>query len=359
MTRVAVIACGLLALGCSAAKDVTRVGAKLVKEAVGPTAARPTVTVVSEPERWRLLSDEAHTGQNEAEYYFTLEADGKGVAPPTVVVRWPGVAVSRVLGADGPVSRAADEWRFRVHRGGPPTGVRTAIPSGRHINLLVFHNWLARRAGPYRTGEWPAVAIQAQLDYLFAAREAARLMGLADAAELGFTGDVRLYGFETNFPNGHVDHPPHFHIMLGWPGWLGTQATHFRLDAAGKILHNSLQIDTGKGLTAKEFAPGEVCECHDPQGRVGFTLTVLPDGSGVIWAWPHGGRRARLRREGAAGVSVALGSTGDTWQPAGVVRVTDQADLGRLSVTLTPPDGAPRTEQYRYDRDLGGLIRER
>ena len=89
----------------------------------------------------------------------------------------------------------------------------TSIDYGENVNLILFHNWIIRRAGKYRSGSWPANEIQAQLNYLLAAREVCFDMGLAEAPDPGFVGSVGLYGFETNFPHGHVDYPPHFHIV--------------------------------------------------------------------------------------------------------------------------------------------------
>jgi len=336
-----------------------RVGAKLVKVDVGMAAVRPEVVVTGPAGRWRLLDGEALSGENGREFFFTLEGPADS-ALPAVEVRWPGVRIARVLGADGPVDLGDGVTRFTVRRGAVPTGVRTTLKTGRNIYLCVFHNWEVRRAGPYREGPWPAAAIQAQLNYLLAAREAAKLMGLAEAEDPGFTGDVRLYGFETNFPNGHVDHPPHFHIMLGWPGWQGTQATHFRLDADGRILHNQLQVDYGGGKTeAKSFAPGEVCRPVDREGRVGFELAVATDGQGLSWHWPAGKVTYLLRAVagGAAeAVEVCAAAEGGGWEPRLRVRAEDDAVHGELRVTLTPTGGPSTTEVVRYDPDTGAEL---
>lgn len=361
MKAVLVVCAGWAAAAALAADGAgaARYGAKLVKADLAVPAARPEVAVTGQPERWRLLDGEALTGENPREYFFTLEGPADG-GVPAVAVRWPGVKISRVLGAEGTVDLGDGVTRFAVRRGTVPTGVRTTLKTGRNVYLCVFHNWEVRRAGPYRQGPWPATAIQAQLNYLLAAREASKLMGLAEAEHPGFVGDIRLYGFETNFPNGHVDHPPHFHIMLGWPGWQGTQATHFRLDADGRILHNQMQVDYGGGkMESRTFAPGEVCRPLDRDGKVGFELTVLAEGQGVLWHWPAGNAASLLRAAPggpAEAVEVCARADDGTWQPRLRVRAEDDAARGELRVLVTPGAGAATTETVRYDPDTGAHL---
>lgn len=362
---VAILSVGFLlasapACAADAAKPM-RVGAKVVKRVLAMAETPARVVVLDHPADWALLEGEKYTGENAREYFFTLEAKAQ-VEPPRVEVRWPGVDVERVLGAAGQVEKVEGGVRFRIHSGLAPTGVRTGFWVGRNVHMVIQHNWDARRAGPYRKGPWPAKAIQSQLNYLFAAREAAKAMGLADAADPGFIGDVRLYGFETNFPNGHVDHPPHFHIMLGWPGWLGTQATHFRLDADGLIDHNSWQMDDGKKLKSHTYSRGEVCPCRDREGKVGFELTVAGDGTGVIWRWPKSSDEYLLRAEpesGSAvnGVQVARRRAPDAmWEQVCLVRAEDAADRGEMRIVVRPVNGPEQVEVMRYDRDTGRLL---
>lgn len=347
---------GLCSFGLLAGQP-TQVGAKLVKAELGLPGTQPEVVVLDQPDRWRLLTDEAHTGVNAHEFYFTLEATEK-LAPPRVEVHWPGVRIDRVLGLEGEAERLDDGVRFQLRAGRAPTGIHTPIPAGRNINLLIFHNWEVRRAGPYRDGAWPQTEIDAQLCYLFAAAAAAQQMGLADAADPSFIGDVRLYGFETNFPNGHTDHPPHFHIMLAWPGWLNTQVSHFRFGADAKIMHNDFQVDTGHGLTAKHLGYGEPCPHLDRTGKVGFTLTVIDDGWGVLWEWPGSPDQWRLgSRTPADGVELSRRSGPDQpWRLCATVTARDDAATGVMTVTTKSAEGEPQVTTYRYDPDTGRML---
>ncbi len=336
-----------------------RAGASLIKASLGPAPA-PQVLVLTSPEKWRLVQDEGYTGRNAREFFFTLETEA-GLPPPEVEVKWPGVEIERVLGADGNTTRTSEGVRFRLaQNNGAPVKTITSIDYGKNVNLILFHNWIIRRAGKYRTGRWPANEIQAQLNYLLAAREVCFDMGLAEAPDPGFVGSVGLYGFETNFPHGHVDHPPHFHILLVWPGWLSTQATHFRLDPEGSILHNEFHVNDGRNITSKIFERGETCSCEDKEGRVGFQLTILENGSGVIWSWPD---RAdyMMKADSIAGsavdaVEVFKKINGD-WERIRWVRVEYHVSLGLLKVHLSYADGKAVMEEIHFDPDTGKLLK--
>ena len=338
-----------------------RCGAKIVKEDLNPTTSQPEVRVLENADRWRLLREEAWTGTNAREFYFTLQADAE-LPPPTVEVRWPGVKMARVLGASGQIQRIEDAVRFKMRKGRAPTSVLTTLHYG-SIHMAIFHNWEVRRAGPYRSGLWPANAIQAQLNFLFAAREMCRAMGFAESTDPGFVGDIRLYGFESNFANGHEDHPPHFHIMLGWPGWLGTQAGHFRLDDKGRILVNELQSDDGKNKMHKNFGPSEICAMRDRDGKIGFEVIITEAGRGVIMRRAAGQPEFLLAPDEktdsaieAVEVKRRKKATQD-WKPLCRVRATDDAAKGELKVHVQAQGANEQVEVIRYDPDTGQIVR--
>jgi hypothetical protein len=277
-------------------------------------------------------------------------------------VRWPGVRIARVLGADGKAEPISEGIRFKMRKGRAPTSVKTSLNYG-IINMVIFHNWEVRRAGNYRKGPWPADAIQAQLNCLFAAREMCRVMGYAGASNPGFVGDIRLYGFETNFPNGHEDFPPHFHIMLAWPGWLGTQAGHFRLDNTGRILKNELQADDGKKVHRCDYGPGDVCPMRDRNGKVGFELIITEGGRGVIMRRAAGEPEYQLSPDAKTGspitaVEVRRRQTAtNAWEPLYRVRATDDAARGEMNVSIRAASGAERKETIHYDPDTGEIAK--
>lgn len=359
--RVATWLCATWCWAASAGGTLTVVcGAKVVREELGQDRDLPRVVIEREAGSWKALSGEAWTGANAREFYFTLESETKDSPPPSVRVVWPGVRISRVLGAAGAVTPTPDGVRFTLGRGRAPTSVGTSLVEGA-VHMHLFHNWEVRRAGSYRGGPWPAVEIQAQLNYLFAAREMCRAMGFAAGDDPGFKGDIRLYGFESNFPNGHVDHPPHFHIMLGWPGWTGTQAGHFMLDGKGRVVKNVLMADHGTRRESATYGPDAVCRMRDPDGKVGFELIVLPGGNGVVMRRAEGQPEFRIGPASDAGsaldaVAVFRRETRTaSWERLCRVRAEDDAATGRMEIWVTGPDGQGRAESLTYDVDTGSL----
>ena len=117
-------------------------GAKLVKADLEPAGTPPDVRVLDNAGAWRLLREEAWTGTNAREFYFTLQSDG-ALPPPAVEVHWPGVRIARVLGADGKAEPLGDGVRFKMRKGRAPTSVKTSLDYG-IIHMAVFHNWEAR-----------------------------------------------------------------------------------------------------------------------------------------------------------------------------------------------------------------------
>ncbi|MEA3224314.1 MAG: hypothetical protein U9Q07_00050 [Planctomycetota bacterium] len=143
-----------------------------------------------------------------------------------------------------------------------------------------------------------------------------------------------------------------------WPGWLSTQATHFRLDPEGSILHNEFHVNDGKNITSRVFERGETCSCEDRGGRVGFQLTILEDGNGVLWSWPD---RAdyMMKADSVAGsavdaVEVFKKVNGD-WERIRWVRVEYHVSLGLLKVHLSYADRRAGMEEIHFDPDTGRL----
>ncbi len=269
---------------------------------------------------------------------------------PWIRVTWPGVPVRRVLTGkdDCPIEPAADGFRFRLGTSrADPSKLTQVLPAEPGINFIVFHNDEARRAGPYAQGPWPETAVRAHLNYLFAARQALIRLGLT-GADRGFNEQFNLYGFETNFPRGHVDHPPHFHIMMNWEKWEDVQVTHFRLDDSGCITHNDWQCRAEH----RRYEAGETCRLTLPDGSCVLELTITPQ------------RNLELRRPG--GGTVELRPDQETGDPSVAVEVVqagrrlasaaaeDNVRDGLLTVTYIHHDETPPrtdTETFHYDPD--------
>lgn len=333
--------------------ETTRWGAKVVKETFSETDS-PEVIL---PEGWKLCPGEAFTGVNPREYYFTVEAEGENRPAPSVKISWSGVKIAAVYGGEC-VRIHGDTADFRLNARRTPTSFTTVLPQQGAVSMGIFHNIPGLQAGEYRGKPYPKNEIQAQLNFLFAAREMMRDFGFTDSPErLG--GVLNLYGFETNYPNGHVDAPPHFHIMTMWNSWKNVQACHFILDEKGKILcndHYVVENGTRNSEKSLKFQTGESVSLTDRSGDVCFTLTMLKDGSGLEMSVPGTEKRGRIQSSDAVqSVTYSTRETpSDAWIPAVTVRVQDDAAAGKLEIFLEK-NGETTTETWNYDPNTGSL----
>ena len=332
------------------AGETTRWGAKLTKATMENTPA-PTLEL---PEGWRLCEGERDTGLNIREYYFTIETDGANVPAPVVKIFWTGVKVAKVYG--GKCLKQTEDGHLEIQptSSNPPTGFHSSMREGA-VEMVVFHNLEGMQAGPYRDISYPKNEIQAHLNYLFAAREMMREMGFTQSADL-VDGQINLYGFETNFPHGHEDCPPHFHIMTMWDRWQEIQATHYILDDKGRILRNNHYV-VRKGKQVKDASPvqplGATTNLTDRTGKVRLSLQMLADGTGVLLRVPGMAKEAMIRSEDAVeSVDCFVRENAEApWVKISTSRVTDDVVNGRLTV-LTDCDGKTRREVWSYDPNV-------
>lgn len=337
----------------SQSPQMTRWGAKITKAEFAETSA-PELEL---PDGWKLCDDEAFTGVNPREYYFTLEAEGANLPAPTVEVHWPDVKISRVYGGSC-VQFTEDGVEFKMNSHRAPTSFTSSLPAEGAIHLGIFHSVRGMQAGPYRNLPYPEAQIQAHLNYLFAAREMMRQLGFGDSAD-SVDGVINLYGFETNFPNGHKDFPPHFHVMLMWDSWNENQACHFILDEKGKILRNDHYV-VAHGAAVPEKctqAPlGSRIDLSDRTGKVRFSLRMLEDGTGLEMTVPGRTRQAMIRSEDAvSSVTCFTRESADAeWVPASKVSVTDDSTRGVLTVTAEK-NGKSSSEVWNYDPNTGAI----
>ncbi len=340
-----------------------RFGAKIVKQNSSLATTKPTVKILDNPDDWDVVEGEGFTGVNEHEFFLTVESK-RTLPPPRVELTWPDVEIARVIGATGEPEQMAKGVRFKLHSGNNMASVKTMLDYGPKLRMAIFHNQEVRRAGHYKDGKWPANEIQSQLNFLFAAREMCRSMGIESTDDSGFEGAVHLYGFETNFPNQHVDAPPHFHILLVWPDWTGTQVTHFRLNDAGRITHNEFQVVDGKEKN-RSFGQGEICEMLDPKGNKAFELIITEGGRGVIFRKSHGNPEYRLSPDSKTDSSVDAvevhrrETPTSKWNLITTVRAEDDAENGLTQIIATPKGKQAVEETIYYDPDTGQQMETR
>lgn len=204
----------------------------------------------------------------------------------------------------------------------------------------------ARRAGAYADGPFPALQRRAADHLEFAQREVIRRTGLGEYVAGEKLGTIHVMGFDTNYPHGHTDAPPHTHMHLRWPANAGTQIGHYYIGADGLLERNEVGI---KDLDAPgaSFGRGDAYTTRDLRGRPVYTHRITAEG------WLALGRAGRppclirpLARGFDGGAVVACPGQAEV-----VVKVDDDLAAGVLRVAT----GAV-LEVFRYDPDSGKLL---
>ena len=207
-------------------------------------------------------------------------------------------------------------------------------------------DWIA---GPYLTIPFPTNEIKAANNFVFGVREALVRLGF-DRAE-AMEGSVWLGTFDSNFPNGHTDFPPHFHIIPCCRD--GKQVHHFYVSHDdGRITSDCYQdmstvIDVWD--RAETLRPGTEFPCYDGKGRVAFRVKMLADGTGLELLTADRAKAVRVAADRPCdGVEVAVGS-GDGWKTVQKVVVTDDPIRG----VMETPEGT-----VHYDPASGHRLPE-
>jgi len=333
---------------------LTRYGARIYRRhrVAGP------VPEVKLPAPWRLVDgDDGATGCDSRLYYFTVEADGASLPPPVVTLVWPGVAVSSVDGATN-VSFTADGLVLTPTAKSGGCNYLTMVQDGA-IELALHHHVEGAQHGPYGGRPLPWAKIRASDNWRAACRELFHRAGLADMKSTE-GASIKLYGFDSNFPNRHVDHPEHFHVMLEWNDWQKNNVGHYTLDEKGLVRGNNFLVcgDLVGGLPNGYHPqkPGETTAYVGPSGRPLFTLEMLAGGVGLVLRKPGSDAAWRMTSvRPAESVRIAFRENGAAdWSDLGVVSVSDDTEGGAY-VIRRERQGQVETETFRYARDTGRL----
>ena len=319
---------------------VTRYGAKVMKARIGKGDPMPEVLL---PDGWRVVAGEEFSGVNVREAFFTFERDGTNLPPPQVSVNWGKVAIASVHGAKD-VSVDGATARFIPTARKPPTGFSTSFPGFGPVSSSLSHHLEGMQAGPYKNYPFPSNEVKAVANFVFALREGFKRIGF-DRPET-FDGRIWLGGFDSNFPNGHTDFPPHFHLIPSARD--GTQVHHFYVDPKdGRITSDCYQdmsrvMDVWDRVTT--FRPGDTFPAFDGHGRVAFRVRLLPDGTGLEVAVEGSPQRFRVAGERPCDSVDVLLPQEDSWRAVKTVTVRDDPVAG----TMEPPEGT-----IRYDPSTG------
>ena len=186
----------------------------------------------------------------------------------------------------------------RTCKGQKPANTNVAcwshLPNRGAIALSIAHHRADRAAGPYAGIPFPTNAISAIGNFVFGVREALARLGFDGKDSLG-GGTVWIGTFDSNFPGGHTDFPPHFHIIPHVRD--GRQVHHFFVnDADGRIDYDLFQdmstvVDVWDEV--RNFHRGDEIPFFDGSGLVAFRCRILPDGTGLDLLTPD---RARIVR---------------------------------------------------------------
>ena len=357
---------------CAASAKAAVITFKVVKQSAGMASKTPELRLLSAADAWQVHLGPSWSGENPREVFFTVETDQAKAELPRVAVVAPGVVPARVIVGkqDVPFQHQGDTITFTLVRDTRNAMLlnQTFPDSEGGLPIGIYHNWLIRQDGPYRDKPPLEVEAKAVLNYLVAAREALKRMGgFGPKDRKAFEGEITLLGFEVACARGHRDDPPHVHIMMYGPGYVGGEVPHFYMDASGKIVRNRFdilgdehnkfperaKIIAEKRRRAGDYGPGQPCRLEDLQGRVGLTVTITPEG-GLLLEGNRGQPYLLIGDAKGPDHAVLVKQGEKTLVRAHVV---DDAERGETRVTvehLGPGSGARVVHQsLRYDPYTG------
>lgn len=262
---------------------------KLIKDHLSRCSSMASIKF---PEnKWHLINKPYFYGENDREIFFEIESDLSHPALSDVTITAPGVTILRAIvgRTDVPFKKDGNAYTLRlVNDKSEGQMMQTDYQSPRGGLPISFrHDWKMRRSGKYASDPYPLAQIEATPNYLLAAQEVLRLMGYSgQSISKRFQGQIVLMGSENATTRGHLDYPPHFHIMHyefaetrqnSSPKWLSRLAPHFYMDDAGKVILNHESVIVGTG-SSSDFGLGKTCTLRDSKGNFVLAITITPEG---------------------------------------------------------------------------------
>jgi hypothetical protein len=351
-----------LALVCTTAfgagpSATTIVGVKLLKTTRGDEGQRLQIQLPQDCSACSVMHGPFYEGQNAREIFFYLKVPVAKAQIANVKVNVGDLKVRAVVVEKSSLrfGKNGNEITFDLpvvlHERSSTLEVQTNL-NWPGMTIRIEHAFQDRRAGKYETGTWPVIERQAALNLEFGLREAIRVLGLDQEICKRGLGRIHLMGFDTNFPLGHEDFPPHIHMILRWPHFTGSQAPHFYLSDRG-LLEGDVQvtIDGLPQIAKTLFSQGTPVPAIDYLGETVYetvenvdgTLTLQRPGAGSCTLLP-----LKSGNQGFASGSKITCSTGQSSS----VTATDDTEAGVLRISV---DAKP-SEIYRYDPDTAVLL---
>lgn len=345
---------------------------KIIKARPGASTGRPYIVFPVPDTAWSsdIKSDKYGiqqnkygelSGENLWEIYFSIQSKGTEFKKEQLKIIAPGIEVARVIvgHTDVPFEQAGNEVSFTLtddrSMGQYMKSEEYQSPLGGYP-IGFIHNWDIRRAGKYALQEFPHNRFKAVPNYLLAAQEVFRQMGnMGPGKPKPFNGDISLLGSEVASSRGHMDFPPHVHIMLyefdQQKKWKSRLAPHFYMDGDGYIIHNHYSRIVGdKGSKSGEYGIGETVSFVDAEGNHALDLTI--EEKGGLSLVPPDGRHYSIRPDPEKGPTEAvIGYFND--KKICKAQVRDYPDLGifrlRLEVFTNGAFSRVVNDGYLYD----------
>jgi hypothetical protein len=340
----------------------TIVGIKLMKSQRGAIAVHAAIEAPANCAQCTVLHGPIYEGQNAWEVFFYLRVPTSEKTIPGIQVQLGGIAIRAVIVEKNsiPFSQHGDSVELDLPVDPRERSSTLELQTNLEwpgLTVRIEHAYKDRRAGTYAKGLWPATERQAALNLEFGLREAIRALGLDQEVYAQGLGTIHLMGFDTNYPLGHEDSPPHIHIILRWPHFAGSQAPHLYLTSAGLIHGDVVTVDGLPDIGKTTVPDGTAFPAIDYLGQETYQTTVEHDGTLLIerpgtkpaacHLYPTQSAQSAPKIGFAAGVIVRCGGAG-----AIHVHALDNTELGELQVWTD--SNAP--EVYRYSPDTAVLI---
>lgn len=305
-------------------EEKNMIAIKIIKTKPGVCIATPTIEIPSSEGNWtttqQFTKNGEYNGENIWEIYFNIQTNSPEFVSIPISISIPGVKASRVIigHTDVPFEQTEDKVQFRII---DDKSMCQYMGYGRYQSPLggypigFIHNWYIRRAGKYLYEDFPSAKFASIPNYLLAAQEVFRQMGIMGPGKpKSFNGGIYLLGSEVASSRGHMDYPPHVHIMLyefekGKEGnfnyMLSRLVPHFYMDDEGYIVHNHYVRMVGdKGTSSGEYGIGDVVSFVDAEGNDALDLIIEEKGGLTLKS--YGGRSFSIRPDPEHGPTEAV-----------------------------------------------------
>lgn len=345
--------------------QATYISIRLIKSEPSKCTAIPQIFFVNSPSAYRVATKPWFNGENSREIFFEIETQDKYLPLETIQIKASGVKIQRAIVGRTDVSftRVGDYYEFKL---------ANDTTNGRHVQsayqnpkggpfLWIFHNSEERIGGEYLKGTYPAKALAAANNYIFACQEMLRLMGNMSGINQSFQGELILLGCESSAPRGHLDFPPHWHLQHWQHGhnneyginWREKQyiIPHYYLDSLGNIVNNKQSIHQNYKsvkFEKNEFFEDDTCTWQDKEGNEIFKQ-IISNGAlqfilsnGDIWELNPGNNK------GYEYVTIYKNAIFQA-----KVKVIDDGIAGKTSIEISQVDGFVWKHQFIYDPFTG------